>query len=213
MRAQHLVVLGRGRERAVRVAAHHEAADARAVDDAVDLGERAVDAAVRDQREAAEARGRVLDVLGEPVVVRAHHRLVVLDVVVGDDRVAEAGRRVEHLGVDAVAVHLLEPRRGIVAAAPDVLEAHPAPHLLGLEPGARVHPERDRVGDAFEHPRVALLEALDARRPVAVLRRHPVDPEVGRLVDVAVGRDEPVRLTGALGHELQPTGASTRRTT
>ena len=117
----------------------------------------------------------------------------------------EARRRVEHLGVDAVAVELLEARRGVVPTAPDVLEAHPAAHLLGLESGARVHPERDGVGHAFEHPRVALFEALDARRTVAVLRRDPVDPEVGRLVDVAVGRDQPVRGSGALGHGPQPT--------
>ena len=59
--AEHLVVVGRGRQRAVRVAPHHEAAHPRTVDDAVDLGERARHAAVRDQREArrsARARAR-----------------------------------------------------------------------------------------------------------------------------------------------------------
>ena len=37
-----------------------------------------------------------------------------------------------------------------------------------------------------------------------------LDPEVGRLVDVAVGRDQPVRLTRALGHGVQPTGGAPR---
>ena len=37
------------------------------------------------------------------------------------------GRRVEHLGVDAVAIHLVEPRGRVVAAVADVLEARPSP--------------------------------------------------------------------------------------
>ena len=75
-----------------------------------------------------------------------HHRLVVLDVVVGDDRLAETRRRIEHLGVDTVAVELLEPGGRVVAAGADVLEAHPPAHLLGFEARARVHAERDGIG-------------------------------------------------------------------
>ena len=117
---------------------------------------------------------------------------VVLGVGVGDDRPRQAGGRVQHLGVDAVAVHLLETGRGVVATPADVLEADPALHLLGLETGTGVHAEVDRVLHALDDPGVALVEVLDPWGPVLHGGGHPVDPETGRLVDVAVARDEAV---------------------
>ena len=164
--AEHRVVLGCHVERAVRVAAHHEPAHAGTVLHPLDLRERAVDTAVRQHRVAREARRRVRDVLGEPVVVRLHERVVEVGVLVREHALREPRRGVQDLGVDAVFVHLLEPRRGVVAAAPDLVEPLPAGHLLGRKARARVHPEVDGIGHALEHPRVALLERLDARRAV-----------------------------------------------
>src|SRR5581483_157544 len=88
--------------------------------------------------------------------------------------------------------HLGDPHCGVVAAAADLLEAHPALHVLGFEPGARVHPEVDRVGDALDDPGVTLFEVLDAGGAVAQPRGDAARPQVGRLVDVAVGRDQSV---------------------
>ena len=73
----------------------------------------------------------------------------------------------KHLGVHPVAVHLLEPGRGLVAAGADVFEPHPARHGLGRQARARVHAEIDGIAHAFDDPGVTLVETLDAGRPVA----------------------------------------------
>ena len=99
----------------------------------------------------------------------------------------------KHLGVDAVTVHLVEPGRGVVTAGADVLEPDPALHVLGREARARVHAEVDGIAHAFDDPRVALVEALDAGRPVAERGGNPIEPEIRRFVHVAVGGDELIR--------------------
>jgi transcriptional regulator GlxA family with amidase domain len=70
-------------------------------------------------------------------------------------------------------------------------------HLARLEPRARVHAEVDRVVHAFEHPGVALLEAVDTWCPIPERPGHACGPEIAGLVDVAVARYEPV---GPFGH-------------
>ena len=132
--------------------------------------------------------------LGDPVVVRLHHREVVFGVGVRDERGREAGSGVQHLGVHAVAVHFLEARRRLVAAGPNVLEPHPALHVFGRQTRARVHPEVDGIAHALDDPRVALVEVLDPRCAVAQRGRHPIQPEIGRFVHVAVGGDELIRV-------------------
>jgi len=86
----------------------------------------------------AAARGRRsdrvrADVFGEPpVVVRADEREVELDVFGCDDPCARRGvgyRPRRH----AVAIHLVEPRRRVVAAAAQILEAGPRVHLVGIK--------------------------------------------------------------------------------
>jgi hypothetical protein len=197
---EHHVVLGLHAQGAVRVTAHHDAADTGQVVHPLDLGDRALRAAVRQECEPGEAVGGVRHVLGEPVVVRAHERQVELGVGVREHGLAEPRCGVEHLGVDPVFVHLLEPRGRVVATPPDLTEPFPARHLFRWEPGARVHAERDGIGDSFEHPRVAELEGLDARSAVGVLLRHPGRPQIAGLVHVAVGRDEPVSGALSVGH-------------
>jgi hypothetical protein len=51
-------------------------------------------------------------------------------IVVREHRLAEARRRVEDLGVDAVLVHLVEACCRVVAATADLVEPLPARHLL-----------------------------------------------------------------------------------
>ena len=153
-------------------------------------------ATIRDQHETGEALGCERDVLGEPVVVRAHQREVEVDVLGRDDGLRETRGGVEDLGVDAVLVHLREPGRRVVAAGAHVLEARPRVHVAGCETRARVHAEVDRVAHALDHPRVTLFEAVDPGRAVAELGRHPGGPEVAGFVDVAVAGDEAVRPFG-----------------
>ena len=144
-------------ERAVRVAAHHHAADARAV--LHPLRPRRP----RPRRRGSGSSARPANRSGayatysdEPVVVRAHEREVEVGIGVGDDRLAEPRRRDRAPRRRRRPGPSLEPRRGVVAAAADLVEPLPPVISSGGKPGARVHPEVDRVGDALEHPRVAL---------------------------------------------------------
>ena len=57
---------------------------------------------------------------------------------------------------------------------------------LAIAVAAEVH----RVEGALHDPRVALLEPFDTRCSIAVLLGKSGRPEVGRLVDVRVGRDQ-----------------------
>ena len=118
--------------------------------------------------------------------------MVVVGIGVGHDGRREAGRGVQDLGVHAVAIHLLDAGGRVPAAAAHLVEAHPALLVLGLQAGAGVHAEVDRILDALDDPGVALVEVLHPGRPVAKRRRHPLHPEVRRLVDMTVGRDQPV---------------------
>ena len=211
-RTPNLIVFRFDRERPVGIATHHDAAHARPVEHATDLRDAGTHSpAVREHRQAAEARGRVGCELGDPVVVGPHHGEVVLDVLVRDDRGRQPRRRIEHFRVDAVAVHLVEPGRGFVPTRADVLEADPPLHVLGRESGARVHPEVDRVAHPFDHPGVTLFEPLDTGSAVAQRRRHSIPPEIGRLVHVTVGRDELIPGGGGIHSPitLRSSGEST----
>src|SRR5205085_1324590 len=79
---------------------------------------------------------------------------------------------------------------GVVAAGPDPLPRQPLRALLRWQAGIGVRAEVDRGLSPFHHPRVAVVEVLHARRPILELRRQAVEPEVRRLVDVRVTRDQ-----------------------
>ena len=148
--------------------------------------------------DAPQTVGRVRRVLGQPVVVRAD---AARRGSRGRTRARTPGSR--SAGWDTGSRRRRrrgpaprQPRRRVVAARPHLVPGDPRRTLLGRDPGTAVAPEVDRVEGALHHPRVALLEPLDARRAVAVLRGQPVEPEVGWLVDVRVGGDQTVRHAG-----------------
>src|SRR6266849_4748045 len=104
---------------------------------ALDLADRGVGVVVGDAGEAGETLGMVAAEIGEPVVVDAQHRaggLVVVEAAGG------AEDAVQDLGLDAVAILLLEPQIGVGEAADALL-------AVLVKPG-RGHP----VG-AMDRPR------------------------------------------------------------
>ena len=98
----------------------------------------------------------------------------------------------QQFGVDAVEVEGLDPRLGVVATRVDVFEPAPQTLLVGRAARARTPVERARRVAAREDPRVTLLETLHARHLVAVLRGRLRRPQVGRVHEMTVGRDQPV---------------------
>ena len=180
-----------------------EAARHPAPGDALDLADGRLRVVVRDAGEAGIAIGMGGAEIGEPFVVDAQHlagRLVVLE----PDRGTQDA--VEHLGLHAVALLVLEPQFGIGRAADALL-------AVVIEPGRR-HPVRamDLAGDVLPAARAhavhqpergtVLGDPLFAARPVGhvrhavfVRRAGILDEEVGRQpdqIDMAVGRDDVV---------------------
>ena len=100
---------------------HVEAADPAALDDALHLGDGGLDGRARDAGEAGEALGVRVAEVGEPVVVDPDH----LDgrLGIGHAR-ARAEDAVEHLGLDAVAVLVLQAQLGL-AEPPDARACRP----------------------------------------------------------------------------------------
>jgi len=166
----------------------------------IDLFDRRIEVAVRQTREPHVPLRIVLAKLDEPIVVDPEH-------LTGRFVVSEPRRRPEdaeeHLGLDAVPVHVLDAQVRIARAADPLL-------AVVVEPGRRHHVHalilsghvlRARRPDAADEPeRRALLRGpLRAVRPVhdvghAVLheRRGIRGEEIGWQpghVDVAVGRD------------------------
>src|SRR5439155_9022696 len=108
----------------------------------------------------------------------------------------------EPLGVDAVDVLLAEARLGAEVSLVRLGEgdARP-PHVLVLASGRGVDADRRRRDVGAELPRLAAVAVgHDLRRLVVELARQVLLPDVRRLEDVRVGRDEMVltRHTGAL---------------
>ena len=141
---------------------------------AVDLGHRGLDVAIRKAGQADVAVGIVAAEVVQPGVVDAQH-------LVGGLAVVQLGRRgedaVDHLGVDAVSVHLLDAQMRV---------ARPANALLAVlvESGGR-----HRV-DA----QLLARDVLRARRPDAA----------GQAEDGPVVGDPPppVRPVGDIGHAV-----------
>jgi hypothetical protein len=169
-----------------------------------DLVGRGLGVLARQARHTHEPLRVVRAELGEPVVVRTHHRRGHFGI---GDRVGHAEHAVQHLADDAVAVLRGESQRGIgrvrdaaCAVVPEAGLVHaveasgftpsvrsagvPRAAHLGELVAVRVDPERAVV--SFDHPRHA----------VAPRDRRPLREEVGwqeRQVDVPVGRDHRMR--------------------
>ena len=185
-----IVVVGEV-ETAARVLAELHAGHARLGHRALHLGHRMIDANVRHEGDAPQPIGRVGAVLGQPVVVRLDAREVKRRVDrVPKERVRDARRGVEHLGLDAVCILFGEANRRVIAAGAHVFPLAPAVLLLDRHAGVAIGAEVHRVERPLHDPRVALLEALHARCPITELRRQTGGPQVGRLVDVRVAGDQ-----------------------
>ncbi len=149
-----------------------------------------VDAGRTDLGHADEAAavGRA-ELVPEEVVVGVDagaHEVVVL---VAEEVADGALRREQDLRVDAVDVHVGEPRRAVVATRAGLLVRHAGPpELVPRQPGRRDEADRIRIGRARELPRVAAVDVLRQLRRLVLQRlRKPRLPDVGRLEDVCVG--------------------------
>jgi len=192
--SQEAVVFGLRARTAVREAHELHRLEARPVR-AFQLADRVVDAAHRDERVPDQTVGRgCAVVLGQPRVVRLHHRHV--GVAIGDLLEEPAGehRREQQLGVEAVFVLLLEPLDAVAgpggarAVVVEVALARELHHAAALQVLARVG-----EGHALHQPRVApaVGEPDEAGRPVLELLGYVLH-EVGRSLEVTVPGDDVV---------------------
>ena len=163
------------------------------------FGDGAVGIVAGDVGHPDQAVGRVRAEVGEPVVVRG---------VPGphEFRVATRERRAhggaeQHLGVDAVDVLVLHAWAGIPPAGADLAEpAHAHRVVLGATAGGGGE-RHHRLPLSLEDLEVALVGALDRRRPVAELGGEVLSPHLRRRVHVRVRRHRPER---SFAHELPP---------
>ena len=148
----------------------------------------------RDRGHAQQPPRRVGRVVRQPPVVSAH----AVEPECGIGR-HQRSAHVEDLRVDAVGVHVGDARGRIPCARPLVLELpHVERELLRRLPREVVE-RHDRRPLPLEHAEVALVGALDARRPVAELGVEVLLPRVVGHGDVRVRGDQAV-----LGHLLPP---------
>ncbi len=157
-------------------------------------GQRRVPHRDEDQGDVT-ARRRGAPLLDHPVVVGLQaHEAEVPVARLHEELPAEArDRREAQRSEDPGAVHVLDARLRVVTAGAHLGVGHRlGAELLLLLAGHGAEP-RARVALAVVDPELHV--ALDhlVGRPVAVLRRHAVDPEVRWLQDVVVHRDEPVQ--------------------
>ena len=135
--------------------------------DPMDLGHRGVDVAIGQARQADVAVGIVAAELGQPRVVDAQH-------LVGGLAVVQLGRRgedaVDHLGVDAVAIHLLDAQ---------VRVARPADALLAVLVAGRSPPSRRPAAACrgrASSPRRPTPPASPNVAPLLATHRRPSGP-------------------------------------
>ena len=105
----------------------------------------------------------------------------------GEARVVREAELAPH----PVDVHVLDALDGVVATGTHLVEAGRAGRgrVAGLvEAGQRPARAHRDVGElVLVEPRLAPVDLDDARAAVAVLRRHPVDPQMPGLDQVVVG--------------------------
>ena len=162
--------------------------------DALDLGDRVVDVGERDRRGRRDPVQVRREPLGDVVVVHTrvgHRQLVVVGVEPEQRQVG-----VHHRGVDAVEGEVLDDDLGVTLRG--------APAGLAV---ARDRPSLEaRRVQTPEHTRAVLDEGLDLEvlfpdRAVAQVLGKAGAEQVGRLEDVAVGRDDEAV---AVGHARPP---------
>ncbi len=201
-------LLGLGKERVAVVveeglaggpAGDHHAAQAHLVA-ALHLGDRRLDAEVRDLPLADEVLRRLADeALAEPIVVALHAGEVELLVLVEHEVTHRALRRVDDLELQAVLLHLLYARRRLEAALVDGVVARAAPAQLVEVLATRFGDETDghRPAAVVEVPRVAAFLVLhQLRRAFAEAGGQPLLPQIGRFDDVRIGRYDVVLHRG-----------------
>ncbi len=148
----------------------------------VDLLDGRVEVAVRQTGEPDVALGIVLAELDEPVVVDPEHlarRLVVAEPRRGPEDTEE------HLGLDAVPVHVLDAQVRIAWAADPLL-------AVVVEPGRRHHVDEPERRSLLGRPLQSVGPFHDVGHAVLHERRGVRGEEIGREpghVDVTVGRD------------------------
>ena len=177
-----------------RPAHQHDALGAELVH-AAQLGDGRLDAETGNVGEPDQPRriggGEVLE---HEVVVGLEAGQVKIALLVAQEESHRPRGAEDHLGVDAVGVLLLQPRLALEHPRHDGLVARAGP-LDVLRRLARrgVDAERRRLGVAPELPGVAALFVLHQLRRIrmaAKLRRHPLRPQIRRLHDVRVRRDQ-----------------------
>ena len=168
------------------IARHHHAAKAHRLD-ALEVVDAFLDGAHRGLAEPDQAVRRMGAVGLEPAVVGVEAGLLVVEVGMVADQ--HADRRIDDLGGHAVLVLVGKPRRGIPAAAVQVLEFRaPYADVLGRHAGGGDQAHRHRRLHAVDEVDVAHAFLVDdVRRLLAPRRVDVVDVAVGRLGDVGVG--------------------------
>src|SRR6266545_2683343 len=144
-----------------------------------------------DHRDALEPGGIRAAELGEPVVVRAEDRGHQPGIL--HPEIEQALRRVQHLARHPVEPHVREVLIGVVPSPMHVLEASAAGDgLRRLEPRARVRDEPDAGEDLIrlDDDLVGAVDPLDPGRTVAKRRVDSGRPQIGRLEDMRVGRQD-----------------------
>jgi hypothetical protein len=144
-----------------------------------------------DHGDALQARAIRGAEIGQPVVVgakdRRHQRSI------RDAEIEESLRGVEHLARDPVEPHVRQMLLGVVPSARHVLEAPLARDGLGcVEPRAGVRDEPDARENlvCLDHDLVRPVDPLNPGRPIPEGRVDAARPQVGRLEDVGVGRED-----------------------
>jgi hypothetical protein len=123
--------------------------------------------------------------LGQPVVVALRTPRARLGVGERVEGAGDAG--VEHLGVDAVDVHVPEACLGLEGAGSHARVGDRLLHVvLGLHAGGRAGRDGARRDAGRDHPGVSLLHLDHVRHLAAHMVRGFPRPQVGRLVDVRV---------------------------
>src|ERR1051325_10100019 len=141
--------------------------------------------------------------LGQPVVVSPHHRLVRL-VVANVTPPSRARALEQHFGIDSVLVLLLETllgRSGSRRLVVTLAEGRPAV-VGGSDSFAGIKIERHLGRElAFNHPTVAAKVSLDdTRSALAVLLGHPVTPMFSVDLEMGIGRNQSVFAS----HKIEP---------
>ena len=194
-RLPHRIVLRQDRETAIGIALQQEGHEPRHFGNPLDLGQAFLGAAIGQQGRAAQPRRVGGAEFRHEIVIGAHHVVMQVRVLACADEGGRIVRTEYQLGIDAVLIELRETGLGIVAAGVDVGVAAPGTHGFRIAPGAGAIAERNHALKARKYPGIALLERFDPRHPVPVLRSHPRGPNIGRLVQMTVRRNQPVGST------------------